>query len=223
MGIKLSFTFMNAQMLLLPHTARRKPMQKILCKIAKILLFFMVITHYGTTLTTVSAQAIRGNPLAPITIVEYVDFQCPACAQAKKLVDQVLTKYDGKVQLNLKHYPHATHPFAMSAAQVFEVLERQDEEKAWAFYDLAMAEQSVLKNSNNGLQYLVDKLDLSQPEKDQLNRDLADPTIEQAIKNDIAEEDNLGFHSTPAFFINGIHLANERSLDDFSQLIDSLL
>lgn len=198
-------------------------MRKILYKIIKTMLIFILMTHYGTTLSTVSAQAVRGNPLAPITIVEYVDFQCSDCAQVKKLVDQVLTKYDGKVQLTLKHYPHETHPLAMPAAQVFEALNRQDEEKVWEFYDLVMAEQSVLKNGNSGLQYLVDKLNLSQPQKDQLNRDLADPAIEQAIKSDIDEENNLGFHKTPLFFINGIHLTNTASLDDFSQLIDSLL
>ncbi|MDF2566512.1 MAG: hypothetical protein K0Q53_2916, partial [Massilibacillus sp.] len=49
------------------------------------------------------------------------------------------------------------------------------------------------------------------------------PTIEQNIKNDMAEENKLGFHNTPAFFINGIHLTNDTSLDGFSQLIDSLL
>jgi protein-disulfide isomerase len=198
-------------------------MRKVFFKIIKTILIFMLMTHYGTTLSTLSAQAVRGNPLAPITIVEYVDFQCSDCAQVKKLVDQVLTKYDGKVQLTLKHYPHETHPLAMPAAQVFEALNRQDEEKAWEFYDLVMAEQSVLKNGNSGLQYLVDKLNLSQPQKDQLNRDLADPAIEQAIKSDIDEENNLGLHKTPVFFINGIHLTNAVSLDDFSQLIDSLL
>lgn len=185
----------------------------------KLLLSLFIL---GTT-TTVSAEAIRGNHLAPITIVEYVDFQCPDCVQAKKLVDQVLLKYDGKVQLKLKHYPHATHPFAMPAAQVFEALARQNEEKAWKFYDLTITEQPVLKQGHNGLQYLVDKLNLSESEKDQLNRDLADPTIEQNIKNDMNEENKLGIHSTPAFFINGIHLINATSLNDFSQLIDFLL
>lgn len=198
-------------------------MRKIIYKTAQVLLLFMVMTYPVTSLSTVSAGAIRGNRLAPITIVEYVDFQCPDCAQAKKLVDQVLDKYDGKVQLKLKHYPHATQPFAMSAAQVFEALSRQDEEKAWKFYDLSMAEQAVFKNGSIGLQYLVDKLNLSQAEKDQLNRDLADSTIEQKIKNDMAEENKLGFHNTPAFFINGIHLTNDTSLDGFSQVIDSLL
>jgi protein-disulfide isomerase len=198
-------------------------MRKIIYKTAQILLLFMVMTYPATSLSTVSAEAIRGNRLAPITIVEYVDFQCPDCAQAQKLVEQVLDKYNGKVQLKLKHYPHSTHPFAMSAAQVFEALSRHDEEKAWKFYDLTMAEQAVFKNGNSGLQYLVDKLNLSQAEKDQLNRDLSDPTIEQNIKNDMEEENNLGFHNTPAFFINGIHLENTTSLDDFSKLIDSLL
>lgn len=198
-------------------------MRKIFYKIIKTILIFMVMTHYSTALSAASAQAIRGNPLAPITVVEYVDFQCSDCAQVKKLVDQVLTKYDGKVQLVLKHYPHETHPLAMPAAQVFEALNRQDAEKAWEFYDLVMSEQSVLKDGNSGLQYLVDKLNLSQPQKDQLNRNLADPAIEQAIKSDIDEENNLGFHKTPLFFINGIHLTNAASLDDFSQVIDSLL
>jgi protein-disulfide isomerase len=198
-------------------------MRKILYKIIKAMLIVMIMTHYGTTLSSASAQAVRGNPLAPVTIVEYVDFQCSDCAQVKKLVDQVLTKYDGKVQLTLKHYPHATHPLAMPAAQVFEALNRQDAEKAWEFYDLVMAEQSVLKNGSSGLQYLVDKLNLTQPQKDQLNRDLADPAIEEAIKSNIEEENNLGFHKTPLFFINGIHLTNAASLDDFSQVIDSLL
>ena len=177
----------------------------------------------GTTPSTASAETSIGNKLAPITLVEYVDFQCPDCIQSKQLVDQVLDKYHGKVQLKLKHYPHATHPFAMSAAQVFEALSRQNEEKAWKFYDLSIAEQPVLKQGSNGLQYLVDKLNLSQAEKNQLNRDLVDPMIEQIIKNDMAEENKLGFHNTPAFFINGIHLTNDTSLDGFSQLIDSLL
>ncbi len=198
-------------------------MRKIFFKIIKAMLIVMIMTHYGTTLSTVSAQAVRGNPSAPITIVEYVDFQCSDCAQVKKLVDQVLTRYDGKVQLTLKHYPHETHPLAMPAAQVFEALHRQDTEKAWEFYDLVMAEQSVLKNGSSGLQYLVDKLNLSQPQKDQLNRDMADPAIEQAIKSNIDEENNLGFHKTPLFFINGIHLTNAASLADFSQVIDPLL
>ncbi|MBP1683461.1 MAG: putative DSBA-like thioredoxin protein, partial [Ignavibacteriaceae bacterium] len=116
-----------------------------------------------------------------------------------------------------------THPFAMSAAQIFEALSREDEEKAWKFYDFTMAEQPVLKQGHKGLQYLVDKLSLSKSEKDQLNRDLTDPTIEQNIKNDMEEENKLGFHNTPAFFINGTHLTNATSLDDFSLLIDSLL
>lgn len=175
------------------------------------------------TTITVSAETIRDNHLAPITIIEYVDFQCPDCIQAKQIVDQVLTKYGGRVQLKLKHYPHDTHPFAMAAAQVFEALFRQDEEKAWKFYNLAMVEQPVLKQGHNGLQYLVDKLNLSKSEKDQLNRDLADSVIERNIKTDMKDENKLGFHSTPAFFINGIHLTNATSLNDFSQLIDSLL
>ncbi|WP_110955369.1 DsbA family protein [Anaerosinus massiliensis] len=198
-------------------------MQKMLYQNAKIIFSCMIMIYACINFSTVSAQAIRGNPLAPITIVEYIDFQCPDCVDSKKIVDQILQTYDGKVQLKLKHYPHDTHPYAMSAAQVFEALARQDGEKAWEFYDLTMTEQSVLKRGNSGLQYFVDKLKLSPTQKNQLNRDLADPVIEEDIKNDMEEANKLGFHHTPNFFINGIHVAKADSIEAFSQMIDSLL
>jgi len=182
----------------------------------------MLATYYGIGISIVSAQAIRGNPLATVTIVEYDDFQCPDCARSKIIIDQVLEKYDGQVKLELKHRPLDRHAYAMPAAQVFEALYRQDERKAWKFYDLVMAEQAVLRTGDTGLQYLVDKLGLVQAEQQQLSLDLADPTINEGIKRDIDEENSLGFHSTPVFFINGVHLEKFDSLDDFSRIIDQL-
>lgn len=56
----------------------------------------------------------------------------------------------------------------------------------WKFYDLVMVEQAVLKTGDTGLQYLVDKLDLTQAEQEQLSFDLNDPTINEGIKrNDL--------------------------------------
>lgn len=198
-------------------------MQKRIREIAKLILILMVAIYYGTGMSFVSAQAIRGNPLAPITIVEYADFQCSDCARAKIIIDQVLEKYNGQVKLVLKHRPLDKHSFAMPAARVFEALYREDENKAWKFYDVVMAEQAVLKTGDNGLQYFVDKLDLTQAEQEQLSLDLTDPTINEGIKRDIDEESSLGFHSTPVFFINGTHLEKCESIDDFARVIDLLL
>lgn len=197
-------------------------MKKRIREIAKWIVILMLATYYGTGISIVSAQAIRGNPLAPITIVEFADFQCPDCARSKIIIDQVLEKYDGQVKLELKHRPLDRHPFAMPAARIFEALYRQDESKAWKFYDLVMVEQEVLKTGDTGLQYLVDKLDLTQAEQDQLSFDLTDPTINEGIKRNIDEESSLGFNGTPVFFINGVHLEKSASLDDFTRAIDQL-
>lgn len=198
-------------------------MQKRIHEIAKFILILMLMTYYGTGISFASAQAIRGNPLARVTIVEYVDFQCSDCAQSKVIIDQVLEKYDGQVKLELKHRPLDKHSFAMPAARIFEAIYRRDESKAWKFYDLVMVEQVVLKIGDNGLQYLVDKLDLTQAEEEQLSLDLTDPTINEGIKRNIDEESRLGFHNIPVFFINGVHLEKCASIDDFAKEIDPLL
>ena len=197
-------------------------MEKRMRKFGKLILILMLMAYCGTGISFVSAQAIRGNHLANVTIVEYVDFQCADCAKSKIIIDQVLEEYDGQVKLELKHRPLERHSFAMPAARIFEALYRQDESKAWKFYDLVMAEQSVLKTGNTGLQYLVNKMNLTQAEQEQLSLDLIDPAINEGIKKDIDEESSLGFHGTPVFFINGVHLEKCDSLDDFTKVIDSL-
>ncbi|VBB09771.1 thioredoxin [Lucifera butyrica] len=170
-----------------------------------------------------TAQAIRGNPAAPVTVVEYVDFQCPHCARAKPVVDQVLKKYGGQVKLELKHRPLAVHPFAIPAARTFQALYSLNTAKAWQFYDLAMAEQPVLKTGAAGLQTLVNKLGLTPEEKIRLSVDSADTTLYGGIAADIAEADSLGLKKVPAFFINGIPLKKDNSVNDFSLVIDPLL
>lgn len=198
-------------------------MQKKIREIATLLLILMLATYYGVGISIVSAQAIRGNPLAAVTIVEYVDLECSACARSKIIIDQVLEKYGDQVKLALKHRPHDKHAFAMPAARIFEALSRQDENKAWKFYDLVMTEQAVLKTGDKGLHYLVDKLKLTPGEQEKLSLDLTDSTINEGIQRDIDEETSLGFHSTPLFFINGVHLEQSASLDDFTRAIDPLL
>ncbi len=87
-------------------------------------------------------RIVRGNPKAPITIVEYTEFQCPYCAYGAKVVAEVMARYEGRVRLVVKHLPlPQLHPMAIAAARHFEAVALQDAGKAWAFYDTVFANQ----------------------------------------------------------------------------------
>ena len=83
---------------------------------------------------TVGKSLVRGTQGAPVTIIEYSDFQCPFCSRAVPTVDQVLKDYAGKVQLAYKHFPLTQiHPRAQKAAELTECA--RDAGKFWEMHD----------------------------------------------------------------------------------------
>ena len=90
------------------------------------------------------ASRQRGPKDAPITIVEYSDFQCPYCSQGYKNLEELRKKYGTKLRVVFKNFPLNFHPLAMPAAQWFEALAIQSPEKAWAFHDALFENQSKM-------------------------------------------------------------------------------
>lgn len=165
-------------------------------------------------------RAIRGNKNAKITIVEYSDFQCPYCSRAYYTVNELLKKYAGKVRLVYKHLPLDMHSQAMSAAQYFEAITKQDPEKAWKFHDIIFENPAVLKNGEQGLLQTVASLGLDQK---QLKKALKSKNIKAQIEKDVIEAKKFGFNGTPSFLINGIPLRGAHPQESFSKIIDKLL
>jgi len=197
-------------------------MHKIRVTLASLIL--VIVLTLFTNPSPISAQGLRGNPQAPVTIVVFSDFQCPTCALTKKVIEQVLKKYNGKVNLVIRHLPLKKHSLALPAAQIFEALYQQDEAKAWKFYDLIMSQQSILETGDAGLQSLVDQLNLTVAERGKLQRTLADPAvINSRITTDIDDSKILGLHKVPSLFINGTPLESYHSPNDFFPIIDDLL
>ncbi len=183
----------------------------------------MSLLTYDTANSVVVAQAVQGNPLAPVTITEYIDFQCGYCAQAKKTVDEVMKKYNGQVNLVVKHMPLEFHAGALPAARYFEALYQRNPVIAWNFFNLVFREQAALENGEVGVQYLINKLNLSQEELEQLSQDLTNPLIAEKIYADIAEGDAMGIDQVPFFLINGHKVENYEQPEDFNKIIDALL
>ncbi len=88
------------------------------------------------------ADHVRGNVDAPITIVEYSDFECPFCARFQDTVEQVLAAYPDQVRLVYRHFPLSFHPEAGPAGEASECA--ADQGKFWEFHDELFANTSNL-------------------------------------------------------------------------------
>jgi protein-disulfide isomerase len=161
---------------------------------------------------------IRGNKDAPITIVEYSDFQCPYCGRGFQVVETVREKYGPKVRFIYKNLPLvAIHPNALPAAKWFEAVALQSPEKAWIFHDTMFKNQSSLsedfyKKTIKGL-----GLDVEKAAKDSQSQAIADK-----IEADTKEAKEFGFTGTPGFLINGVPLRGAYPPEEFDKIIKRL-
>lgn len=161
---------------------------------------------------------IRGDKNAPITIVEYSDFQCPYCSRGFQVVEQVREKYGAKVRFVYKHLPLvAIHPFAMPAAKWQEAVAIQSPDKAWIFHDKMFQNQSQLGEDFFKKTVKELGLDVSKAAKDADSKAVADK-----IEADVKEAKSFGFTGTPGFLVNGVPLRGAYPPEDFDKIIAHL-
>ncbi len=96
---------------------------------------------------TIGDAPVRGDKNAPVTIVEYSDFQCPYCQATLPTINQLLTDYRGKVKLAYKHLPLSMHKNAQKAAEASECAREQG--KFWEYHDLLFNTQQQWGSLSN--------------------------------------------------------------------------
>lgn len=163
---------------------------------------------------------MAGNKKAKVVLVEYSDFQCPACGQYHPLIKQVLEKYKDQIGLVMRHFPLQQHENAIVAARAAEAAGKQG--KFFEMGDLLFTNQKEWEQMDDPVKTFEGyasklKLNMEQFKKD--NTDVQDKKIEADRLSGVA----LGVNSTPTFFLNGVKLNNPGSLDAFSKLIDAEL
>ena len=149
---------------------------------------------------------MKGDKSAKITIVEYSDFQCPACSAALPSVNKILEEFKDKVRLVYRQYPldktcnsimqQQLHPFACKAAEA--ALCAMDQEKFWEMHDKMFGSQDKLEIGDLK-QYAV-QIGL---DANKFNSCLDQGNKTQQVKDDITSGNNYGVNSTPSFFVNG--------------------
>ena len=166
-------------------------------------------------------ENIKGDKEALATLIEYSDFQCPACGSYYPIVKKVTEDLGAKVRFAYRHFPLPQHKNAKLAATVAEAAGKQG--KFWEMHDLIFQNQSDWSEEKNAAilfaKYAQDiGLDLAR-----FQTDVASDDIKAKIENDYKSGVKAGVNSTPSFFLNGKKMDNPRNYDEFKNAIEQTL
>ncbi len=164
-------------------------------------------------------ETFRGNKDAPITLIEYSDFECPFCSRGFNTVMELMSKYQGKIRFAYKHLPLSFHPQAMISAQYYEAIRLQNPEKAWQFHDAIYKDQRKLQNGEGFLKATAKELKV---DMNKLATDVKSEAVKKRIEADMAEAAKFGFQGTPGFLLNGIPVKGAYPTSHFDGLIEEL-
>jgi len=166
----------------------------------------------------ITRRAVLGNPSAPITIVEYSDFQCPYCRAERDVLVKLMREYGDSVRLVVKHTPLSIHPVAMPAALMYEAVARQDPMAAYRFYDELFTNQEKL--DSEGEKYLTVAAKAAGVDSTRALADARRPDVREVVEADLEEGRRFGFTGTPGFLVNGVALMGAHPIGDFEQIIN---
>lgn len=158
----------------------------------------------------------RGPRNAPVTIVEFADFQCPFCNRTTETIKQLEKKYTGQLRVVFRDFPLPFHANAVKAAEAASCAQEQG--KFWQMHDQLFANQANLKPVD--LKKYASEIGLDSA---QFNQCLDSEKYRQIWQSDKNEGEGYGINGTPTFFVNGRMLAGAAPFETFVQMIDEEL
>ena len=166
----------------------------------------------------VGAAPVLGPKTAPVTIVEFSDFQCPFCGKVEPALKQIRDEYKGKVKIAWKNQPLSFHPNAMPAAEAAMAAYEQGNDRFWAMHDKLFEQQEAL--SPQVYDQIAREIGL---DLDKFHASIEAHRNQAGIQADMAAGSAIGADGTPTFFINGRKLVGAMPFESFKQVIDEEL
>jgi protein-disulfide isomerase len=161
-----------------------------------------------------STDHIQGPSNAPVTLLEYGDYQCPYCGQAYPIIKQV-QRHLNKLRFVFRNFPITQiHPHAQHAAEAAESSSAQN--KFWSMHDYLYEHQQVLDDDH--LEKYASKLGL---DMDQFNYDMSSHAYAQRVREDFLSGVRSGVNGTPTFYINGIRYNGSWDLETLLKTLGS--
>jgi protein-disulfide isomerase len=164
----------------------------------------------------VSRAPRRGPGDAPVTIVEFVDYECPHCRDAQTFLQQVSEAYPRQVRLFFKQFPLGGHTMARTAAEAAMAAHKQG--KFWPYNDKVWPKSDVLTAAV--LEQIAKDVGLDVP---RWRADMASDPIKNWVSQDKSDGVSIGINSTPSLFINGRRYTGRHDVESISDWIDEEL
>jgi len=158
----------------------------------------------------------RGPADAPVTVVEFSDYQCPYCVRAQQTIEDVVAKYRGKVRLVFRDFPLSIHPNAVPAAIAANCA--REHGKYWEMARAMFADQSKLGSAD-----LVQTAATLGMDSTAFRACMDSPEARGEVDHDTADGRALGISGTPTFYVNGVMIVGAREPDVFERAIDAEL
>jgi len=171
---------------------------------------------------TAESIHIRGNPDAPVTLLEFGDFQCPPCSGAAVFIDQLVKEYHPNLKLVFRNLPLPVHKYAREAALAAEAAGLQG--RYWEMHDVLYREQAVWSKADNPRELFDSYAGMLGLNLNQFKKDMAGGKARQRVESDVERANSLGVRSTPTVFINDQEVApNEKTPNGLRAKIDAAL
>ena len=156
-----------------------------------------------------------------VTMVEFADYQCPACGVAAPNIRKIVEEYRDKVTYIYRHFPLPQHTNALVAAEAAEAAGVQG--KYWGMHELLYLKQNEWSDSADATSIFVDYAKDLGLNVDQFKADVASQKYQSKIERDVVDGNSLGVNSTPTIYLNGVKYNGSFGYDSLKSAVDSAI
>jgi protein-disulfide isomerase len=164
----------------------------------------------------VVTEQVKGNPEATVTLVEYSDFQCPACAAFQPVLKELMAAYGDKLRFEYQHYPLPIHNFSQQAAVAAEAAGQQG--KFFEMHDKLFENQKEWSGSATPQAFFIKYAQDLGLDVELFKTHLKSSVLRDAVRDDLNKAKELSLTGTPTFFLNGQKMEIETFEDFISQV-----
>ncbi|MCB9799104.1 thioredoxin domain-containing protein [Candidatus Nomurabacteria bacterium] len=165
---------------------------------------------------------IKGNPEASLQIVEYSDFQCPACKSYYPIIKQIANTYGEDVAVVYRHFPlEQIHPAAMDAALAAEAAGKQG--RFWDMHDILFNTQEVWSQDEDPKAKILQYAESLRLDMDRFRSDMESSEVKKKVQDDMLSGEKSGVNSTPTFFFNNVKKSFPPNYETFKEAVEQAL
>ncbi|MCR4323227.1 MAG: DsbA family protein [Candidatus Azambacteria bacterium] len=167
--------------------------------------------------TPIESDSVKGARDAQTVLVEYSDFQCPACAAYQPIVKQIAEEFDGKLAIVYRHLPLLQHKHAKIAAYSAEAAGKQG--KFWEMHDMIFETQRDWSSEKDARDIFIGYAEALGLDRAQFITDIDSNEIADKVSAHYKSGMQAGVTGTPTFFLNGEKLDTPRTYEDFKNAV----